>query len=202
MVAHGERGAAISLWVELSLSRIGKRTDRACIWWSWHALDQNQYAYPNIAVSETHFLGVLVQRWSFSKGSHLRYGERWLQGITWHNSALCPLSLLRDKLSEYIGCLSISILLYHCHIELIRDVLMVLCLTCHQNLSLSLGSSHCIPCQMQWPKMIACDSLSCLPSWHGTYHGTISVQLNSCHWNVECYHILHKYCGCKELFSW
>ena len=59
MVALDERGAS-SLWVGLSLSQIGKRTDRA--WWRWHALDENQYTFLNIAVSETRFLGVLVQR--------------------------------------------------------------------------------------------------------------------------------------------
>ena len=61
-VALDERGA-ISLWVGLSLYRIGKRTDRACR--RWHALGtkmNSKYTYPNIAVSETCFLGVLVQR--------------------------------------------------------------------------------------------------------------------------------------------
>ena len=28
---------------------------------AWHALDKNEYAHPNIAVSETRFLGALLQ---------------------------------------------------------------------------------------------------------------------------------------------
>ena len=31
----------------------------------------------------------------------------------------------------------------------------LLCGTCRENLSLSLGSSHCIPCKTHWPKMLA-----------------------------------------------
>ena len=50
-VALVER-VAISGWVGLSLSRIGKR---------WHALDENEYEHPNIAISETRFLGALMQ---------------------------------------------------------------------------------------------------------------------------------------------
>ena len=94
---------AISIWVGLSLSRIGKRTDRA--WRRWHALDKNQHTFPNIAVSETRFLGAALK---FLQGLSL---EMWLQGTTWHSPAPCHLSLLRDKVSEHTGCLSISILL-------------------------------------------------------------------------------------------
>ena len=106
-VALGRWGP-ISAWVGLSLSRIGKKTDH--VWRCWHALDENEYTNPNIAVSETRFLSVLVQRWTSCKGSHSRYGERWLQGTTWHSPAPCHLSLLRDRVSEHVLCPSFSIL--------------------------------------------------------------------------------------------
>ena len=58
VVALGGRDS-ISLWVGLPLSPIGKKSGHA--WRHWHALDENEYTRPNIAVSETTFLGILMQ---------------------------------------------------------------------------------------------------------------------------------------------
>ena len=42
---------------------ISNREEIGHAWRHWHAvLDENEYARPNIAVSETTFLGVLMQR--------------------------------------------------------------------------------------------------------------------------------------------
>ena len=49
---------------------------------AWHALYENEYAHPNIAVSEISFLGVLVQALNFLQGLSLevwtpRYRLAW-----------------------------------------------------------------------------------------------------------------------------
>ena len=56
--ALGRRGS-ISIWVGLSLSRIGRKIVQ--VWRLGHALDENEYIHPNIAVSEICVLGFLVQ---------------------------------------------------------------------------------------------------------------------------------------------
>ena len=58
-VALGGRDP-ISLWVRLLLPQVGKKAGHE--WQHWHALDENEYTRPNIAISENSFLGVLVQR--------------------------------------------------------------------------------------------------------------------------------------------
>ena len=40
---------------------ISNREEKGQCMAAWHVLDENEYAHPNIAVSETHFLGVLVK---------------------------------------------------------------------------------------------------------------------------------------------
>ena len=99
-VALGGRDP-ISLWVGLPLSPIGKKSGHAWRHWHarrhWHALDENEYTRPNIAISETTFLGVLMQRWSSCEGSRSRCGVRWLQGTTWHSPASCPCACSKIK---------------------------------------------------------------------------------------------------------
>ena len=70
----------IRLWVGLPLSPIGKISGHA--WRHWHVLDENEYTRPNIAVSETTFLGVLMQRCSSCKGSRSRGDSKVPLGIT------------------------------------------------------------------------------------------------------------------------
>ena len=50
---------SISIGVGPSLSRIGRKTVQ--VWWLGHALDENEYIHPNMTVSETLVLGLLMQ---------------------------------------------------------------------------------------------------------------------------------------------
>ena len=62
--------------------------------------------------SETRFLGTLLQRWTFCKGSHSRCGEGWPQGTARYSPTPCHLSLFRDRVSEHARYPSFSTLLY------------------------------------------------------------------------------------------
>ena len=53
MAELGKQGS-ISIWVGLSLCRIGRKTIQ--VWRLGHALDENEYMHPNIVVPKLAFL--------------------------------------------------------------------------------------------------------------------------------------------------
>ena len=60
---------------------ISNREEKGPCMVAWRALDENEYEHPNIAVSESRFLGALLQRWMFCKGSHSRGDHKVQLGI-------------------------------------------------------------------------------------------------------------------------